>query len=285
MKKHYFLFTFVLIGLSALAQQKAAQPKQPSDSALKDVGVALTPSHLNYNLKPGESRTYEVTVTNETRVTRSFNVTLRDYDADKAGTTIFMDPGTSMHGLSNWINVSPTFFEMKPGAVQKVRVTLSIPDSVGSNRAAWGLLWIEEKKERQSLDNNGSDKKISLGVIPTFAMGVFIYQNPPTVANNKVEIQNFAYQNTGSGAKVDMILKNTGDGIASCTAYIELTNTKTGKQQRLTVKRFTILPGYVRNYMFSLPQNLEKGTYSAVGVLDYGSKESVEAAELNFELK
>lgn len=285
MKKHYFLFTFVLIGLTAIAQQKPAQPKQPSDSALKDVGVALTPSHLNYNLKPGESRTYEVTVTNETRVTRSFNVSLRDYDADKAGTTIFMEPGTSMHGLSNWISVSPTFFEMKPGAVQKVRVTLTIPDSVGSNRAAWGLLWIEEKKERQSLDNNGGDKKISLGVIPTFAMGVFIYQNPPTVANNKVEIQNFAFQNSGSGAKVDMILKNTGDGIASCTAYIELTNTKTGKQQRLTVKRFTILPGYVRNYMFSLPQNLEKGSYSAVGVLDYGSKESVEAAELNFELK
>lgn len=285
MKKQYLLYAFMLFGFMAFAQQKPQQPKQPSDSALKDVGVAITPSHINYNLKPGESRTYEVTVTNETRVTRSFNVSLRDYDADKAGTTIFMEPGTSMHGLSNWLNVSPTFFEMKPGATQKIRVTLTIPDTVGTSRAAWGLLWVEEKKERQSLDNEGNDKKISLGVIPTFAMGVFIYQNPPNVANNKVEIQNFVHQNTGSGSKIDMTLKNSGDGIASCTAYIELTNTKTGKQQRLTVKRFTILPGYTRNYMFSLPQNLDKGSYSAVGVLDYGSKESVEAAELNFELK
>jgi len=258
---------------------------QPADSSLKDVGVAVTPSHLNFNLKPGESKTYEVTVTNETRVKRSFNVSLRDYDADKAGKTIFMEPGTSQFGMSQWLSVSPTFFELKPGAAQKVRITLTIPDSNFANRAAWGLMWIEEKKEREALDNNAGDKKISLGVIPTFAFGIYLYQNPPTVANNKVEIKNFVYQQIGGAPKIDMSLKNTGDGIASCVAYVELTNTKTGKNQRLTVKRFTILPGYERNYMFNLPAGLDKGTYSAVGVLDYGSKEAVEAAEINFEVK
>lgn len=277
MKKTYLFIVMTMCSLLALAQQ-------PADTSQRDIGVAVTPSHLNFNLKPGETRTYEIKVTNETKKSRSFNVTLSDYDADKAGKTSFMAPGTSMFGMSQWLSVSPTFFELKPGAVQKVRVTLAIPDSAYANRAAWGLLWIEEKKEREALDNNGNDQKISLGVIPTFAFGVYLYQNPPTVANTKVEIQNFTFQNTGQ-PKIDMSLKNTGDGIASCIAYVDLTNTKTGKQQRLTVKRFTILPGYVRNYMYSLPDKLEKGTYSAVGVLDYGSKEAVEAAELNFEIK
>lgn len=260
--------------------------KQPSDSALKDVGVAVTPAHINYNLKPGQTKTVEVKVTNETLVKRSFNVTLKDYDADKAGKTIFMEPGVSMYGMSNWLNVSPTFFELKPGEVQKVRVTLTVPDSAFANRAAWGLLWIEEKKERETLDEKGNDKKISLGVIPTFAFGVYLYQNPPTVANNKVEIQNFVLQTTtDKQRKVDMTLKNMGDGIASCVAYVELTNTNTGKVDKLTVKRFTILPGYVRNYMYTLPAKLEKGKYSAVGVLDYGNKDAVEAAELNFTIE
>lgn len=279
MKKNTVTFLFLLMGFFTLAQT-------PADSTLKDVGVAVTPSHLNFNLKPGETRTYEVKVTNETLVKRSFNVSLSDYDADKAGKTIFMKPGTSIYGMSQWLSVSPTFFELKPGAVQKVTVTLSIPDSIMAARAAWGLLWIEEQKERQSLDNTGNDKAISLGVIPTFAFGVYLYQNPPTVANNKVSIDNFVYQGlNGAQPKIDMTLKNVGDGIASCLAYVELTNTKTGKQQRLLVKRFVILPGYTRNYMFTLPEKLEKGTYSAVGVLDYGSKEDVEAAEISFEIK
>ena len=115
-------------------------------------------SYLNFNLKPGETRTYEVKVTNETLVKRSFNVSLSDYDADKAGKTIFMKPGTSIYGMSQWLSVSPTFFELKPGAVQKVTVTLSIPDSITAARAAWGLLWIEEQKERQSLDKNGNER-------------------------------------------------------------------------------------------------------------------------------
>jgi hypothetical protein len=278
MKKNALALFLLFSGIFVRAQA-------PADSALKDVGVAVTPSHLNFNLKQGGTKTYEVKVTNETLVKRSFNVSLSDYDADKAGKTIFMKPGTSIYGMSQWLSVSPTFFELKPGAVQKVTVTLSIPDSIIAPRAAWGLLWIEEQKERQSLDNAGNDKSISLGVIPTFAFGVYLYQNPPTVANNRVSIDNFVYQGVnGSQPKIDMTLKNVGDGIAACTAYVELTNTKTGKQQRLMVKRFVILPGYTRNYMFTLPQKLEKGAYSAVGVLDYGSKEDVEAAEISFDI-
>lgn len=258
----------------------------PDTSALKDVGVAVSPSHLNFNLKPGESKTYEVKVTNETLIKRSFTTSLKDFDMNNAGKTAFSDSGTSKYGMSSWLNITPTFFELKPGEVQKVKITLSVPDTGFSNRAAWSILLIEERKQRESLDNQGDDKKISLGVIPSFGFGVYLYQNPPTVQNNKVEIKNFSLQ-TGKEKKqrnVEITLQNVGDGIASCVAYIELTNQSTGKQQKLTVKRFVVLPGYVRNYMFALPENLEKGKYSAVGVLDYGSKDVVEAAELEFKI-
>jgi hypothetical protein len=258
----------------------------PDSTSLKDVGVAVSPSHLNFNLKPGESKTYEVKVTNETLVKRSFTATLKDFDMNNAGKTSFSDSGSSKYGMSNWLSISPSFFELKPGDVQKVSITLSIPDTGFSNRAAWSILLIEEKKQREALDNQGSDKKISLGVIPSFGFGVYLYQNPPTVQNNKVEIKNFKliegkekYQRS-----VEITLQNIGDGIASCISYIELTNQSNGKQQKLMVKRFVVLPGYVRNYVFALPQNLEKGKYSAVGVLDYGSKDVVEAAELEFNV-
>jgi hypothetical protein len=275
--KNLTLILFLLtLSFGALAQT--------ADTALLDVGVAVTPSHVNFNLKPGESKSYEIKVTNETRMKRSFTVNIKDYDVDKAGKTTFLEAGVSKFGMSNWLNVAPSFFELKPGAVQKVTVTLAVPDSGFTNRAAWSILLVEEKKQRESIDNNGDDKKVALGVIPTFGFGVYLYQNPPTVANNKVEIKNFIVQNGKelNQRNVEMTLSNVGDGIASCVSYIELTNQSTGWHQKLLVKRFVILPDYTRNYLFALPENLAKGKYSAVGVLDYGSKESVEAAELEF---
>lgn len=275
--KHTLIFSFLLtFSLFSVAQV--------NDSTLKDVGVAVSPSHLNFNLKPNESKTYEVKVTNETLINRSFTVTVKDYDVDKAGKTTFMEAGASKYGMSNWLSVSPSFFELKPGMVQKITVTLAVPDTGFTNRAAWSIMLIEEKKQRESLDSKSESKKISLGVIPSFGFGVYIYQNPPTVQNNKVEIKNFLLHKSldSTQKSVEMVLQNMGDGIASCVSYIELTNLSTGKQQKLLVKRFTILPGYIRNYMFSLPATLEKGKYSAVGVLDYGSKDVVEAAELEF---
>jgi len=57
---------------------------------------------------------------------------------------------------------------------------------------------------------------------------------------------------------------------------------KTGAQRKLPVKQFTILPGFTRVFSFPLPEDLPKGKYSSVGVMDFGNKEHVEAAELEF---
>jgi hypothetical protein len=282
MKKTTLLMAITLI-VFCLSKKAYSQ----TDSTLKDIGVAVSPSHINFNIKSGESKTYEVTITNETKVKRSFKMSLKDFDMDKSGHETFMAAGSGEHSLSKWISVSPTFVELLPGVKQKIRVTLNVPDTEGANSAAWCVMMIEEAKERQKLESEGGDQKIAFGILPPFAFGVFIYQNPPVVKNNKVEIKNFAVQSIDNKPKnIELTLVNTGDGIAACSAYIQLTNTNTGVSRRLLVKsRFVVLPGYTRNYLYSLPEKLEKGKYSAVGVLDYGSKDVVEAAEVEFEVK
>ncbi len=279
MKIRTTIISCLLLGVTSLAFAQANK----SDTLLSDVGVAVSPTRVNFNVKPGESKSYEVTITNETKRKRTFKAALKDFDMDKSGSPAFMLAGSSEHSLSKWINISPTFMELAPGGVQKVKITLSLPDSEGLNRASWCIMMVEETKERQVLETEASDQKIAFGITPTFGFGVYLYQNPPNVANNKVEIKNFTIQKADSKQRnIELALNNTGDGIATCTAYVELTNTNTGKTQRLLVKRFVILPGYRRNYLFALPEKLDKGNYSAVGVLDFGSKEVVEAATLEF---
>ena len=48
---------------------------------------------------------------------------------------------------------------------------------------------------------------------------------------------------------------------------------------------FTILPGGSREIKFILPPTMEKGKYNLTGVVDYGSKEEVQAAEMELEIK
>jgi hypothetical protein len=66
MKTFIQLFIITLF-LDVSSLTAFSQTAIPFDSALKDVGVAVSPSHLNFNVKPGESKTIEVKVTNETK--------------------------------------------------------------------------------------------------------------------------------------------------------------------------------------------------------------------------
>jgi len=145
---------------------------------------------------------------------------------------------------------------------------------------------VEEQKPRVKLDDpQNKNNTIALGIVPTFAFGVFIYQNPPNVTSNGIEITNFTFNDSDKSKSILIEAQNKGTGIAYCTSYIDLTNLDTGKQQRLKVKRFTILPDLIRDFVFELPEKMPQGNYLAVGVLDYGSAEEIQAAKLEFTLK
>ncbi len=119
------------------------------------------------------------------------------------------------------------------------------------------------------------------------SFGIFVYQNPPNVSNNKVDITSLKYEQ-GVPPMVNQLVmeaKNIGNGIGFCLYYIELTNLMNGKTEKLKVRQFTILPGYNRKVIFELPKELAKGKYSGVAVLDFGSKDNLQTAELDFEIK
>lgn len=255
-------------------------------SDYKTKGISVSPAHFHLNMKPGEVKTYKITIKNDTEKSEKFKVNTFDFNMNGKGKSSFIPPGTGKYSLSKWLNVTPTFVEVAPGEKKEVKFTVSVPaDSTGS-KAAWNIIMIEQEEPRKKLEPpSQSDNTIALGVIPTFAFGVFVYQNPPNVTQNNVEITNFSKTAKNDSLNVIQIeAKNSGDGIAYCTSYVDLTNLSTGKQQRLMVKRFTIVPELTRDFTFSLPKDLEKGKYLAIGVLDYEGSEEIQAAKMEFEI-
>ncbi len=258
-------------------------PSSSNGDNYQTKGISVSPAHFHLNMKPGEVKTYKISVKNDTETAKKFKVNSYDFNMNGKGKSSFIPAGEGKYSLSKWLNISPTFIEVLPGEKKEVKFTVSIPTDESGNKAAWNIIMIEQEEPRTTLEPSlKSEGTVALGVIPTFAFGVFVYQNPPNVVTNNVEITNFSMQEKDSAKVILIEAANKGDGIAFCTSYIDLTNLDNGKQQRLTVKRFTIVPELIRDFSFVIPDELPKGKYLAVGVLDYEGSEEIQAAKMEF---
>lgn len=249
-------------------------------------GVTVSPSHMKFNVDMGKMTTKTIKITNYTESKQKFRVKYNDFDISIDGKSSFLEPGTSNYSLSNLISISPTFIELEPGTAKEVSITIQIPGGEEAAKAAWGVILIEQAEEKKVLDpGSPGSETIAFGITPVFSFGIWIYQNPPYVINNQADITDFIYDAESDQKLLILSVENKGDGIAFCKAYVELTSLNTGKQNSLGGQNYTLLPGYKRIFAFKVPGTLEKGDYSAVGVLDYNSDEEIVAAELELTIE
>ncbi|MDB9775015.1 DUF916 domain-containing protein [Vicingaceae bacterium] len=283
MKKHFLLFFLSLTLVTHLSKaQKTADTSPSGDS--KSQGISVSPAHFHLSIEPGDQKTKKIAVTNNTDKTQLFQVKVYDFNMNGKGKSSFIPKGEGEYSLSKYMNISPTFFEVASGEKKEFSYTVSIPDSDEGNRAAWSVIMIEQAEPKKELSPiKKSAGTIALGVIPTYAFGVYIYQNPPNVSVNKVEITDFAFTTDQGSNFINIETKNIGDGIAYCNSYVDLINNETGEQRRLEVKRFTIVPSLIRDFKFQLPE-LQNGSYTAIGVLDFENAEEIQAAKMQFTI-
>ncbi|MCH2233711.1 MAG: DUF916 domain-containing protein [Crocinitomicaceae bacterium] len=249
-------------------------------------GVAVSPSHFHLSVPPGEEEEVKITITNSTDKENSFKISFVDFDMNEMGKPLFLPPDSSReYSLSRWATLAPTFVTLAPFEKKKISLRVSIPEGPEGRKAAWTVVMVEQQVPREELSVDGNtSESVAFGVVPLYAFGIYTYQNPPNVDNNKVEINNFQYIEADSLSEMHITAENIGDGIAYCTSYIDLTNISTGFQTRLLVKRFTIVPGIERVFKFRLPPDLPKGDYVAIGVVDFKNAEEIQAAKTSFKI-
>lgn len=283
MKNKILLFCLGFFLCTKVIVAQNSSEDTPS-KGIESKGISVSPAHFHLSIKPGNQETHKISVNNQTDKKQLFQVKTYDFNMNGKGKSSFIPKGEGDYSLSKYMNISPTFFEIAPGEKKEFAYTVTIPNTEEGNRAAWSVIMIEQAEPKRELSPTKKDAgTIALGVIPTFAFGVYIYQNPPEVAFNKVEITNFIFGNEDDINFINIEAKNLGDGIAYCNSYIDLINNETGEQSRLNVKRFTIVPSLIRDFKFQLPE-LKKGTYTAVGVLDFEGADEIQAAKMQFTI-
>lgn len=247
-------------------------------------GAAVAPSRVYFDANVGESQTKVLRVSNTSGVKQAFTISFSDFEAvGKLGKTQQLDLGTSLHSIGQWLTASPSFFELEPGAVQEVKLNLMVPNVPEANEVKWGSILVKlAKEQKEALD--GDEKAMGFGIMETFQFVVFSFQTPPTISEKSAYIVDFKMIKNLEQKRQDLKVEisNTGRSIINCASYIDITSMNTGKTIRLKAKAFTMLPDTNREILFEVPSDIEPGNYTALAVIDYGSREDIAAAEMDF---
>ncbi|MCC9166469.1 hypothetical protein [Pontibacter harenae] len=249
--------------------------------------VSIAPSRLYYKVSVGDYKTQVIKITNSSTATQAFNISFGDFEPNGIlGKSTIMQSGESPNSCAKWLTATPSFVEIEPGQTKDVEVLLEVPNDQEANKVKWSTMIVRLTKERKG-GEQGDQKSLGMGISETFQFVLHIFQTPPSITNKQAEIINFKEERVGEdGTRMLTILaRNTGDAILDCASYLNATNLQTGSEERIALLAFTLLPGATREVRFKVPPTLPKGKYSILGVLDYGSRDAVQAAEMDFEVK
>jgi P pilus assembly chaperone PapD len=256
-------------------------------SQVQAQSVAISPSRLYYKTPIGEYKVQEVSVTNSSTAAQSFTVSFGDFEpSGSQGKSQIMKKGESPNSCSEWLSAEPSFFEVGPGQTQKVKVLMQVPSSPDANKVKWAAMQVRLAKEKQATDLKDQNA-IGLGITETFQFVVHIFQSPPTVTAKNAEIESFTEVTSDKDSSRVMMLRvvNSGEAILDCVSYLEYTNLSSGEENRQKPIAYTLLPGTARELKFPISSTLPEGKYSLLGVVDYGSRENVQAAETEVTIK
>jgi len=249
--------------------------------------VSVSPSRFYYKTAPGETKKQTLHITNSSPGRQSFTISFADFSTSGInGKTQMLKAGESEHSIAGYMSASPSFFELEAGKSQDVQVVLDLPNLPEANKVKWGTLIIKLTKERTEANNADKDG-VGMGLLETFQFVVHLFQTPPSITLRQAEITSFKEitQAADTMRTLSLITANTGEAILDCATYLEFSNTKSGYEERSKPSAFTVLPEGAREMKFIIPKALPKGKYSVTAVVDFGSKDAIQAAEMDLEIK
>ncbi len=274
----------LLPGLAILVLSFAAKAQLLDDEHLNTTSIDVSTTHLQFQVEQGKMQSQTVVIANNSDELQTFRAIYQDFELSTDGESKFLEAGSSEHSLDGLLSITPEVIEVGPWQTAEVQFTVSIPTEDASPESAWGVVMIEQELP---VNENKAEEKGPYPVktlTSAYAYGIWLYQNPPEAEDTRIDITNFIVGNKARNKGVFLKLKNKSDAVSICNAYVEITNLATGELIMIEGKQYTLLPGSRRTLLFELEETLPKGSYSAVGVIDYNNHEELVATELEFKI-
>ncbi len=246
--------------------------------------ISVMPTTLTFNLStPGNTQTQTINIINNSNETQAVEIYFGDWMREIDGKHIYYAPGTQPYSCSKWANSNTNFLEIEPNSSKQVTVTLQAPENAEDlEKMKWSMLFIQSAKVKQKSQQMREGLNTLINEI--VRMGIHIYQVPNAINSLSARAVNLT-ENSTEKSQYDFEIENNGQLMVRTSSFLELTNVETGEEFKSQIEECPIFPLAKRIVSLHLPDNLPKGKYSMLAVLDYGDPNSLEAVERTIEIK
>lgn len=252
-------------------------------SGVNAQGLSEGPARLFYTLPKGTSSSQRIQVSNPSSSPMDVGVSVGDWNYDSLGNNRMLEAGSLTNSCAKWLQVLPgSYFSLQPGEQKWLTINMVVPPDADTSIAVHtAMLYLNQVNDVNSKQVNGASIRLRVRI------GVKIYHSFSALNTGYMEIANF--QDTSIIGKDKMTehalciqLNNTGKLWVDGSIKWELLNEQNGKSIKLDEDDFYSLPGDYRYIIKKLPEGLEKGKYSVTAVINYGNKNDLKIAELEF---
>ncbi len=241
----------------------------------------VSPVKFYFNAEPGTSQVKNLMVKNHSERTQSFLISMGDFTINSAGQKEFVPAGTNKRSISNWLTITPTFFELAPNQEQQIAVSIQPPvDEYGSR---WGVIYVRPTVERQTFQ---ADKELAAGMTISPQIIVEVFQTsavPAAVLSAKIDQLREVETTNSSERRFSAIITNNSDIILQGNVFLILSEIQTGTEKVFPPQSYAMFPKSSQRILLTLPADIPKGTYALAAVLDYGSTQTLEGTQIVIE--
>jgi len=257
--------------------------------------VGISTFAINLEIRPGETATDSLYITNNGDSPRYVRIEAVDWVPTGPAAREYLPPGTVERSLTGWLTFWPSEVSVNPGEAVEIHVEVTPPDTVKG--VYWGMLFL--RLETQPVANEGTQAQIGMNVI----LAVEVYADTGE-GNPEGRITNFSCKPIERDEQMLFMLtfENTGITQLHSTGTIQIRDESGDIAREIVLPVGTSLPGTTQTLGAPLtivpsegpgemntedaePQPpLPPGTYLAIAIIDYGG-DALVAAQLPFEIQ
>lgn len=241
------------------------------------VGLSVSPPRVFYSLEPGETGSEKVLISNvSSEHPLHLSLTFGDWAYDLYGNNLMYAPDTLSNSCANWLTVPEGFYlSLEPGESREIDLTMTVPmEDRPLENVQTAMMFVTQMNPIDGVDAQGAAIQINV------RQGIKIYRKGNAPESIAIAIQNLVFEEDAHS--LSLTFKNEGNLWINGNVTTVLFNQTTGKEVRLEPSDFYTMPGDERVMPIPLGEGLDKGTYMATVMIDYGDVTTIEAAELEF---
>jgi hypothetical protein len=245
-------------------------------------GISVNTGKLYYSFSAGSSGTQKLRVQNPTNKELEVGISINDWNYDSLGHNSIHEAGTLKTSCADWIKILPSsYFLLQPNEIKDLDIEVHAPSDVDTAIPVHtAIIYLTQLNPGKGTDAQGAAIKV------TVRMGVKIYHSLQSEGKRNLDILDFKDIKSIPEAKktdaLELKVHNTGNIWIDGKAKIELLNTQTGKKIKMEPFDFYMLPGDTTYLRPKLPADIPAGVYTATAILNYGAKDELKVAELEF---